>query len=77
MLKFIEFILWLLLSSIIYSSEGLKRQCAMISINISVIKTIYIYTILTDKIKHFFKEKLYNEIKKIHRPRFGYFDFGV
>lgn len=36
----------------------------MISINISVIKTIYIYTILTDKIKHFFKEKLYNEIKK-------------
>ena len=48
----------------------------MISINISVIKTIYIYTILTDKIKHFSKEKLYNE-KKIHRPRFGYFDFGV
>ena len=47
----------------------------MISIDISVIKTIYIYTILTDKIKHFFKEKLYNEIKKIHRPRFGYFSF--
>lgn len=48
----------------------------MILINILVIKIIYIYIIFIDKIKYFFKEKLYNE-KKIYRLRFGYFDFGV
>lgn len=49
----------------------------MILINILVIKIIYIYIIFIDKIKYFFKEKLYNEIKKIYRLRFGYFYFGV